>query len=36
MIGLETVKTHIKHILDKLAVSDRTQAAIKALRDGIV
>ncbi len=36
IIGLETVKTHIKHILDKLAVSDRTQAAIKALRDGIV
>jgi DNA-binding NarL/FixJ family response regulator len=36
VIGLETVKTHIKHILDKLAVSDRTQAAIKALRDGIV
>lgn len=35
-IGLETVKTHIKHILDKLAVSDRTQAAIKALRSGIV
>jgi DNA-binding NarL/FixJ family response regulator len=36
IIGLETVKTHIKHILDKLAVTDRTQAAIKALRDGIV
>jgi len=36
VIGLETVKTHIKHILDKLAVSDRTQAAIKALQDGIV
>jgi DNA-binding NarL/FixJ family response regulator len=36
VIGLETVKTHIKHILDKLAVSDRTQAAIKALRNGIV
>lgn len=36
IIGLETVKTHIKHILDKLAVSDRTQAAIKALRSGIV
>jgi DNA-binding NarL/FixJ family response regulator len=36
IIGLETVKTHIKHILDKLAVSDRTQAAIKALREGIV
>jgi DNA-binding NarL/FixJ family response regulator len=35
-IGVETVKTHIKHILEKLAVSDRTQAAIKALKEGIV
>jgi DNA-binding NarL/FixJ family response regulator len=36
VIGIETVKTHIKHILEKLAVSDRTQAAIKALREGLV
>jgi DNA-binding NarL/FixJ family response regulator len=36
VIGVETVKTHIKHILEKLAVSDRTQAAIKALREGLV
>jgi DNA-binding NarL/FixJ family response regulator len=36
VIGVETVKTHIKHILEKLAVSDRTQAAIKALRQGLV
>jgi len=35
-IGVETVKTHIKHILEKLAVSDRTQAAIKALKEGLV
>ncbi len=35
-IGIETVKTHIKSILGKLAVSDRTQAAIKALRAGII
>lgn len=35
-IGRETVKTHIKGILNKLAVSDRTQAAIKALRSGLV
>lgn len=35
-IGVETVKTHIKHIMDKLAVSDRTQMAVKALRSGLV
>jgi NarL family two-component system response regulator LiaR len=35
-ISLDTVKTHIKHILEKLAVSDRTQAAVKALREQIV
>lgn len=31
-----TVKSHIKHILDKLSVSDRTQAAVKAIREGLV
>ena len=35
-ISKETVKTHIKHLMDKLAVSDRTQAAVKALRYGLV
>jgi DNA-binding NarL/FixJ family response regulator len=35
-ISPETVKTHMKHILDKLAVSDRTQAAVKALREGLL
>lgn len=35
-IGLQTVKTHMKHIMDKLAVSDRTQMAVKALRSGLV
>ena len=35
-IKKDTVKTHIKHIMDKLAVSDRTQAAVKALRHGLV
>ncbi len=35
-IGLETVKSHIKHIMDKLAVDDRTQMAVKALRSGLV
>lgn len=32
----DTVKAHVKHILQKLSVSDRTQAAVKALRHGIV
>lgn len=32
----DTVKTHIRNILKKLCVSDRTQAAIRALRSGLV
>jgi DNA-binding NarL/FixJ family response regulator len=35
-ITQDTVKTHIKRILEKLAVSDRTQAAVKALRQGLI
>jgi DNA-binding NarL/FixJ family response regulator len=31
-----TVKTHVKHILEKLAVQDRTQAVTAALRRGFV
>ncbi|MEO1376944.1 MAG: response regulator transcription factor [Cyanobacteria bacterium J06635_10] len=31
-----TVKTHVRGILSKLCVSDRTQAAVRALRSGIV
>ena len=31
-----TVKTHVRNILRKLCVSDRTQAAIRALRCGLV
>ncbi|MDZ4837790.1 MAG: response regulator transcription factor [Candidatus Melainabacteria bacterium] len=31
-----TVKTHIKHILEKLDVSDRTEAAVKAVRTNLV
>ncbi len=32
----ETIKTHLGRIMDKLAVCDRTQAAVKALRQGII
>jgi len=35
-IGEESVKTHISGIFLKLAVNDRTQAAIEAVRQGIV
>lgn len=34
-IGIKTVKTHVSNILSKLAVEDRTQAAIYAHRHGI-
>jgi NarL family two-component system response regulator LiaR len=34
-LGLETVKTHMRHIMEKLAVSDRTEAAVKAMKQGI-
>lgn len=33
-VSLATVKTHIQHILRKLHVSDRTQAALWAVRHG--
>ena len=35
-ISSDTVKSHIKHILEKLAATDRTQAAVKALRQGLI
>lgn len=31
-----TVKTHVRNVLRKLCVDDRTQAAIRALRSGLV
>lgn len=36
VLSVETVKTHMRHIMEKLAVSDRTQAAVKAMREGII
>ncbi len=35
-ITVGTVKTHVRNILNKLCVDDRTQAAVRALRSGIV
>lgn len=35
-ISKDTVRTHIHHMMRKLAAADRTDIAVKALRDGIV
>ena len=35
-LSLSTVKRHLEHILPKLKVSDRTQAAVKAVEMGLV
>jgi len=35
-IGYETVKEHVQHILRKVGVTDRTQAAVWAVRNGLV
>jgi DNA-binding NarL/FixJ family response regulator len=34
IIGTRTVKVHVEHILARLGVSDRTQAAVQALQLG--
>ena len=34
-ISVETVKEHVQHLLRKIGVSDRTQAAVWAVRKGI-
>ncbi len=34
-ISVNTVKTHVRHIFQKLGVSDRTQAAVWAVRHGL-
>ena len=33
-IGLETVRTHVNHIYQKLHVRSRTEAVVKYLRQG--
>ncbi|MBY0548987.1 MAG: response regulator transcription factor [Candidatus Obscuribacterales bacterium] len=35
-LSAETVKTHIRRIMQKLGVADRTQAAVKALKEDIL
>ena len=35
-ISFETVKEHVQHILNKVGVSDRTQAAVWAVREGLI
>lgn len=35
-VSMHTVKTHISSILSKLAVNDRTQAAVKAMKENLV
>ncbi len=36
VVSRNTVKTHVRHIFEKLGVSDRTQAALWAVRHGLV
>jgi len=35
-ISVETVKEHVQNILRKLDVNDRTQAAVWALKNGMI
>ena len=35
-LSVNTIKVHVCNILQKLSVSDRTQAAIKAIKDNII
>lgn len=35
-LSCETVKTHMSHLMEKLRVSDRTQAAVKAVQQGLI
>lgn len=35
-LTVSTVKTHVEHVISKLGVSDRTQAAVRAMELGLV
>jgi DNA-binding NarL/FixJ family response regulator len=35
-ISYETVKEHVQHVLRKIGVTDRTQAAVWSVRKGLV
>lgn len=35
-VSVSTVKIHVEHILEKLSVSDRTQAAVRAIELGLI
>ena len=35
-LSINTIKVHVCNILQKMSVNDRTQAAIKALKDKII
>lgn len=35
-LSSETIKTHVRHVFEKLEVTDRTQAAVKAIKEGLV
>ena len=36
IVSLETVKTHVAHVLTKLDARDRTQAVIRAYETGFI
>ncbi|HLI04961.1 MAG TPA: response regulator transcription factor [Ktedonobacteraceae bacterium] len=36
ILSVSTVKIHVEHILEKLGVSDRTQAAVRAIELGLI
>lgn len=35
-LSSETIKTHVRHLMQKLCVTDRTQAAVKAMKEGLI
>jgi DNA-binding NarL/FixJ family response regulator len=36
LISVSTVKKHVRNVISKLGVSDRTQAAVRALELGVL